>query len=400
MRTCAYAERASAPRRHARGAHSSWPFCLVAPRHARTHRTWLPRRKRCAIPAELGEPIRALLQPDATVVMRGDNRLEFWWVKGLPLDTRTRRASGVVKRRRRSPRRSGKVDQAHDRRPWPADEARRLHAAVCAAATGRRPHGCVTASRVPAGCTGGRGSDSRTRGSKGAVALAKKTLGKSHPATLSLNPTTGRSRRRHPHHGRRSQGRGVQRPCDASGQAGRCSVVRRDARRALRTLMQLHDRVVLITGGKRIGADIALALAARGADVALCYRESRTEAEATAHAVREARTARAAHPGGPACAGRLSPRRGRDRHLARAARRSRQHGVRLRQKAVSRTHRRGLGTLARRGSTSCPSVCAGGRAAHAYGRAGTHRQFHRLGRGEPAPPLRRVSARTTSRKWA
>jgi NAD(P)-dependent dehydrogenase (short-subunit alcohol dehydrogenase family) len=49
--------------------------------------------------------------------------------------------------------------------------------------------------------------------------------------------------------------------------------------------MQLHDRVVLITGGKRIGADIALAFAARGADVALCYRESRAEAEATAHAV-------------------------------------------------------------------------------------------------------------------
>ena len=49
--------------------------------------------------------------------------------------------------------------------------------------------------------------------------------------------------------------------------------------------MQLHDRVVLITGGKRIGADIALALAARGANLALCYRESRAEAEATAHAV-------------------------------------------------------------------------------------------------------------------
>jgi NAD(P)-dependent dehydrogenase (short-subunit alcohol dehydrogenase family) len=49
--------------------------------------------------------------------------------------------------------------------------------------------------------------------------------------------------------------------------------------------MQLHDRVVLVTGGKRIGADIALALAARGADVALCYRASRNEAEATARAV-------------------------------------------------------------------------------------------------------------------
>jgi NAD(P)-dependent dehydrogenase (short-subunit alcohol dehydrogenase family) len=49
--------------------------------------------------------------------------------------------------------------------------------------------------------------------------------------------------------------------------------------------MQLQDRVVLVTGGKRIGADIAVALAARGADIALCYRESRAEAEATAYAV-------------------------------------------------------------------------------------------------------------------
>ena len=49
--------------------------------------------------------------------------------------------------------------------------------------------------------------------------------------------------------------------------------------------MQLQDRAVLVTGGKRIGADVALALAARGAHIALCYRESRVEAEATAHAV-------------------------------------------------------------------------------------------------------------------
>ena len=49
--------------------------------------------------------------------------------------------------------------------------------------------------------------------------------------------------------------------------------------------MQLQDRVALVTGGKRIGAEVALALAARGADLALCYRESRAEAEATAHAI-------------------------------------------------------------------------------------------------------------------
>jgi NAD(P)-dependent dehydrogenase (short-subunit alcohol dehydrogenase family) len=49
--------------------------------------------------------------------------------------------------------------------------------------------------------------------------------------------------------------------------------------------MQLQDRAVLVTGGKRIGADVALALAGRGADIALCYRASRAEAEETAHAV-------------------------------------------------------------------------------------------------------------------
>jgi len=49
--------------------------------------------------------------------------------------------------------------------------------------------------------------------------------------------------------------------------------------------MHLQDRVALVTGGKRIGSDVALALAARGADIALCYRASRTEAEETAQAV-------------------------------------------------------------------------------------------------------------------
>ncbi len=50
--------------------------------------------------------------------------------------------------------------------------------------------------------------------------------------------------------------------------------------------MDLHDRVVLITGGKRIGAAVALDLAGRGADVALSYNRSRDEAEETAAAVR------------------------------------------------------------------------------------------------------------------
>ena len=50
--------------------------------------------------------------------------------------------------------------------------------------------------------------------------------------------------------------------------------------------MDLHGRVALVTGGKRIGAAVATALAARGADIALCYRRSADEAAATADDVR------------------------------------------------------------------------------------------------------------------
>ena len=52
--------------------------------------------------------------------------------------------------------------------------------------------------------------------------------------------------------------------------------------------MQLTDSVVLITGGKRIGADVAKAVSARGADVVMTYNRSRAEADETAAAVRDA----------------------------------------------------------------------------------------------------------------
>ena len=50
--------------------------------------------------------------------------------------------------------------------------------------------------------------------------------------------------------------------------------------------MNLTDKIALITGGKRIGAVVAAALAQRGVDVALGYARSRAEAERTADAVR------------------------------------------------------------------------------------------------------------------
>lgn len=50
--------------------------------------------------------------------------------------------------------------------------------------------------------------------------------------------------------------------------------------------MERRNRVALVTGGKRIGAEVATALAAEGCDVAMVFRSSREEAEATAAAVR------------------------------------------------------------------------------------------------------------------
>ena len=51
--------------------------------------------------------------------------------------------------------------------------------------------------------------------------------------------------------------------------------------------MTLHGAGALITGGKRIGAAVALDLAAAGADVALIYNQSRDVAEETAGSIRE-----------------------------------------------------------------------------------------------------------------
>jgi NAD(P)-dependent dehydrogenase (short-subunit alcohol dehydrogenase family) len=52
--------------------------------------------------------------------------------------------------------------------------------------------------------------------------------------------------------------------------------------------MPLTNKTVLITGGKRIGAVVALELARRGMDVALSYQRSKDEADATAATVRAA----------------------------------------------------------------------------------------------------------------
>ncbi|MCC7180568.1 MAG: SDR family oxidoreductase [Acidobacteria bacterium] len=50
--------------------------------------------------------------------------------------------------------------------------------------------------------------------------------------------------------------------------------------------MTLTNRVALITGGKRIGAEVARTLAAGGADIALVFNRSREEADAVARELR------------------------------------------------------------------------------------------------------------------
>jgi NAD(P)-dependent dehydrogenase (short-subunit alcohol dehydrogenase family) len=50
--------------------------------------------------------------------------------------------------------------------------------------------------------------------------------------------------------------------------------------------MDLTNRVAVVTGSKRVGALVALELARKGADIAICYNRSKTEADKTADAIK------------------------------------------------------------------------------------------------------------------
>ena len=145
-------------------------------------------REAVAVATEIGEPIRALLQPEADVVMRGGDRLEFWWVTGLPLDTTPTAQpswSNVPD--------GALVGAVRLAKPMSDIRGRPVKPGVYTLRFALQPqdgdHMGVSPFRqflllAPA-------ADDVTPeplGFKGAVALAKKTLGKSHPAALSLDP--------------------------------------------------------------------------------------------------------------------------------------------------------------------------------------------------------------------
>ena len=141
-----------------------------------------------APPSDVAPPITALLAADSTKVMRGANTLEFWWVKALPLKATPAAAAswadvpdgalvGVVTLAkpmtdiRGLPMKPGVYTLRFALQPSDGDHTGvspfREFLLVCPAAVDRSPDPI---------------------GFKGAVSLAKKTNGRTHPSALSLDP--------------------------------------------------------------------------------------------------------------------------------------------------------------------------------------------------------------------
>ena len=142
------------------------------------------------LPTEITAPIRSLLQAEGVVVMRGDNRLDFWWVQSLPLDTAPAgqpswsnvpdgalvgalRIEKGITDIRGVPLKPGVYTLRFAQQPQNGDHMGvspyREFLLVAPVADDQTPDAA---------------------GYKGAVALAKKTVGKSHPAALALDPPT------------------------------------------------------------------------------------------------------------------------------------------------------------------------------------------------------------------
>lgn len=140
------------------------------------------------VPSELAEPIRALLAEPSIAVSRGDVLLEFWWATQLPVKPG---ASGA-------PAWAGIADGAvvgalRIDTPLPDIRGMSIKPGVYTLRYALQPqdgdHMGASPFRefllvAPAAID----TAAEPAGYKGAVALAKKTVGKPHPASLSLDP--------------------------------------------------------------------------------------------------------------------------------------------------------------------------------------------------------------------
>jgi hypothetical protein len=142
-------------------------------------------------PDEVAAPIKALLGPGATVVTRGANTIELWWRKALPLESAP---SG------NKPAWSSVADGAvigvmrtskplNDIRGFPMKPG--VYVLRFALQPQDGDHMGVSPNREfllvgPAA----EDQSADPAGFKGAVALARKTQGRSHPAALSIDPTS------------------------------------------------------------------------------------------------------------------------------------------------------------------------------------------------------------------
>ena len=91
----------------------------------------------------------------------------------------------------------------------------------------------------------------------------------------------------------------------------------------------LTNRAAIITGGKRIGAAIAVELARRGMDVALSFNRSRSEAEDVAGEVRALGRRAFVHQADLSNSGEAAAFIDRAAAESRPPRRAAQHGVGL-----------------------------------------------------------------------
>ena len=263
-----------------------------------------------SIPSELAPAVAQALASDVVTVTTGTTKLEFWWVKSLPLregatgapswadvpdgslvgalrlgaswsDIRgfTVRPGVYTLRFALQPQNGDHLGISPNREfLLPAPAADDLTPAPVGYERRRGPGQEDVAPRAP-----------RLDQHRPARQLGTAPVGRDQ------RPGTPDRHRGHPYVGRRAHLRRRRRRHYRTLATARSERIRHRGTECtegwsgwLNYRMDLSGRGVLITGGKRIGAAVAIDLARAGADIALVYNHSLAEAEATATEVRAA----------------------------------------------------------------------------------------------------------------